>query len=171
MNIFAVDKDPVVAAESLCNSHVVKMILESAQLLFTAHRVLDPDKTMPEGAYKATHINHPSAKWVREGEYNYLWLYWHYVSLLEEYTYRYGKTHKCAMWVPYLLVKPLNINFTPSLTFQTDTPFALAMPDEYKTDDPVQSYRNYYRGAKTHLLTYTKRKPPEWIADLATYKP
>jgi len=81
MNIFYLDKDPRICAENHCDKHCVKMILEYAQLLSTAHRVLDgdPNQELPDGRqdvlYKATHVNHPSAVWVRQNEANYKWLY------------------------------------------------------------------------------------------------
>ena len=91
MNIFYLDPHPTVAAQQCCDKHVVKMILESAQMLSTAHRVLD--KNDNELLYKEAHKNHPSTKWVRESHLNYQWLYAHFVALGEEYTARYGKIH------------------------------------------------------------------------------
>ena len=113
MNIFILDEDPVKAAEYHCNKHVVKMIIEYAQLLSTAHRVIDgveyEDKTangrrikrwkmvknpnMENTLYKAAMINHPSAVWVRQSSRHYKWLYRLFMWLCVEYTYRYGKHH------------------------------------------------------------------------------
>ena len=176
MNIFQVDSDPRIAAKLLVDKHVVKMILETCQLLSTAHRVIDGvqvnDKSktgrnvkrwiLPDGRndtlYAATHINHPSSVWVRQSNNNYNWLYAHLVALLAEYTYRYNKVHKCAGMVDDLRVPPFNIPLGP-LTQATP-----AMPDEYKVlNDSVASYRNYYNGAKQKLFKWTKRSPPEWI--------
>ena len=176
MNIFAVHNDPIIAAQSLVDKHIVKMVLESCQLLSTAHRILDGteyiDKTktgrnvkrwrLPDERetvlYSATHINHPSAVWCRATNNNYNWLYCHFVALLHEYTYRYGKIHKCEDMVVALMQPPKNIpvgNLTPV------TP---AMPDEYKvTGDSVASYRNYYRVAKARMHKWTNRETPEWI--------
>ena len=91
MNIFYLDSRPHVAAKDHCDKHVVKMILESAQMLCTAHRELDGD--VPDVFYKSTHKNHPSTIWARSKAGNYRWLYDLFVSLCDEYTYRYGKVH------------------------------------------------------------------------------
>jgi hypothetical protein len=176
MNIFAVHNDPIIAAQSLVDKHIVKMVLESCQLLSTAHRLLDGeqyiDKTktgrnvkrwrLPDERetvlYSATHINHPSAVWCRATNNNYNWLYCHFVALLHEYTYRYGKIHKCEDMVVALMQPPLNIPVGYL------TPVTPAMPDEYKVpNDHVESYRNYYRTAKERMHKWTKREKPEWI--------
>ena len=94
MNIFYLDRHPIKAAQMMCDKHVVKMILESAQILSTAHRVLDGDDYADQyGLYKIAHKNHPSTIWARSGGLNYLWLYDHMRGLMQEYTYRYGKIH------------------------------------------------------------------------------
>jgi hypothetical protein len=139
-----------------CNKHVVKMIVETAQLLSTAHHVLDGHG---DGLYKMTHKNHPSAIWCRQTDSNYVWLWCLLVSLCKEYTHRYGKIHKCQYdgLVGRLLSLPTNIkrgDFTPP------TP---AMPDEYKTADVIQSYRNYYNGSKASFAKWTDRPTPEWF--------
>ena len=90
MNIFYLDKDPVKAAQVQYNKHVVKMILESAQMLCTAHHVYGNPDDMP---YKQAHLNHPSTIWVRENSLHYDWLYAHMIALGLQYTYRYGKVH------------------------------------------------------------------------------
>lgn len=173
MNIFAVDSDPMAAATMLADTHVVKMVLESAQLLSTAHRVLDGIPILVGGKrvgwrlpdlrdsllYKATHQNHPCAVWARESSRNYSWLYDHFRGLLNEYTYRYNKTHKCDRLVSSLCSCPDNIIYAPM------TPMPMAMPDEFKQDDPVQAYRAYYRKGKSHLLRYKNRQPPAWLAE------
>lgn len=176
MNIFYIDSNPQKAAEYMVDRHIVKMILESVQLLSTAHRVLDgkeyvgQSKTgrkvkrwlLPDDRetvlYKATHVSHPSAVWCRASNNNYNWLYAHFLALLDEYTYRYGKVHKCASLVDALRSPPRNID-VGYLTQVTP-----AMPDEYKVPhNSVESYRNYYRSGKTHLHKYTKRSPPLWL--------
>lgn len=177
MNIFYVNEDPVKAAQSLVDSHVVKMVLESAQLLSTAHRVLDGKETIELSAnnrrikrwvlpdnregmlYKATHSNHPSAVWCRASNNNYRWLYDHFVALLNEYTYRYGKVHESSKLVKVLRATPKNIT---AHVLVAATP---AMPFEYLVEgNAVESYRNYYRVGKAHLHKYTKRQPPDWLA-------
>ena len=177
MNIFALDQDPKQAAEWMVDKHVVKMILESAQLLSTAHRLLDgteyvgksktgrnvkrwmlPDIDMDLNLYDATHVNHPSAVWCRATVHNYGWLYQHFVALMDEYTYRYGKVHKCESMSQWLVYPPKNIKIAEL------TPVTPAMPDEYKVPgDSVESYRNYYRIAKERMHKWTKREKPIWI--------
>lgn len=176
MNIFALDSDPITSAQMMVDKHIVKMVLETAQLLSTAHRLLDGteyiDKSktgrnvkrwrLPDDReqhlYSATHINHPSSVWCRTTNNNYNWLYSHFLGLLSEYSYRYGKIHKCQSMVPWLMMPPQNI------TVGYLMPVTPAMPDEYKVpNDSVASYRNYYRGAKQRMHKWTKREVPEWI--------
>jgi hypothetical protein len=148
------------------------MILETAQLLSCAHRVLDgrdkkgtlDDDEREHVLYQKTHANHPCAVWVRASTENYEWLYDLFVELLKEFTFRYGKTHTCARLAHVLACLPKNL---PEGEL---TPPALAMPDEFKTlsDDgvtyvPVESYRAYYVGAKTHLLKWKRRDAPSWV--------
>ena len=84
MNIFYLDRNPVIAAQMMCDKHVVKMILESAQMLSTAHRVLDGDDRANEtGLYKMAHKNHPSTIWVRASSENYRWLWKHFDALFQ----------------------------------------------------------------------------------------
>ena len=158
MNIFYIDKDPEQAARWMVDKHVVKMILESAQLLSTAHRYVDGKMLVAQNdngrrmkrwylddarepvLYKATHINHPSNVWTRTAVENYLWLVEHFAALLDEYTYRYGKKHKTGELL-YMLQSP------PHGVRDFDmTKMPSAMKDEYKiSDDPVTNYRNYYK--------------------------
>ena len=156
MNIFLLSMNPREAAESHCDKHVVKMILETAQLLYCAHWVLDPDNLL-SNAYKKTHPNHPCAIWVRESVANYRWLcdlgYW----LCNEYTFRYSKTHKTETHITWLAD-----NFPP-LPDIGPTPFRMAMPDEFKNEDPVVAYKLYYLGAKQRMLIYSKRTPPPFV--------
>lgn len=179
MNIFYLSNDPVLAAEYQCDKHVVKMILESAQMLCTAHRVLDgvrqkvPSKNgnrmvtrfvlteepgLDEMMYQATHFNHPCNVWIREGDQNYRWLREHFFALCAEYTYRYKKRHLSEIKLGEAVdMLPINI---PT----GETPVALAMPDEFKTQDPVESYRAYYR-SKQHTvdMRWTTRPKPNWF--------
>jgi len=176
MNIFYIDEDPVQAARWMVDKHVVKMILESAQLLSTAHRVLDGEMqvglsklgrkvkrwTLPDARdtimYAATHMNHPSAVWCRESIENYNWLVEHFFALCEEYTYRYGKKHKCYDMGYYLQSPPKN------LQSYDWTPMPSAMADEYKiSSDPLTNYRNYYKIGKAKMHNWKKREAPEWI--------
>ena len=161
MNIFYLDRDPVTAAKAMTNKHVVKMIVESAQLLSTAHRVLDGTPTVQlskSGArltryahdnvvlYKSTHINHPSAIWARTSTSNYMWLYKHFCALCDEYTARYGKVHATDMRLRAVLSTP-----PVRLTSTQHTLMPCAMPDGYIiAGDPVRSYRDYYISEKLH---------------------
>lgn len=157
MNIFYVHTDPIIAAQSLCDKHVVKMILESAQILCTAHHELGSmgPFLIP---YKATHKNHPSNKWIRQCSDHYIWLYEHYLALCNEYTHRYGKIHKSEHHKYNLIYMPC---------YQKDLekfiPPPQCMPDEYKCDNTVLAYRKYYKYGKAHILKYTKREAPEWL--------
>lgn len=154
MNIFYLDNNVNTCAQYHCDKHVVKMILEYAQLLSTAHRVLDKDD-VPSVLYKATHINHPSAKWARASTENYRWLYNLFMATCKEYTYRYSKKHKSELLLSSILANvPKNI---PDGSF---CPPWRAMPDEFKVDDTMQSYRNYYRSAKKDFAHWTKRPTP-----------
>src|SRR5574343_549928 len=93
MNIFYLDHNTGVCSRYHCDKHVVKMILEYAQLLSTAHHILDKDGA-PSVLYKPTHINHPSAVWARANAENYRWLVSLFIDLNKEYTFRYNKRHK-----------------------------------------------------------------------------
>ena len=151
MNIFYLHKDPVKAAEMQYNKHVVKMILESAQMLCTAHRYYG-NEDVP---YKTAHLNHPSTIWCRQNSRQYMWLYNHMIALGEEYTKRYGKEHltitKCK--IPLMFLPPL----IPCNQDFNEPPHA--MPDEYKVEgDSITAYWNYYIGDKSHIANIKKEK-------------
>ena len=93
MNIFYLHQNPEQAARYQYNKHVVKMLLESAQMLCTAHHVYGSPEQKENVPYKQAHLNHPSTIWVRTNNRNYMWLYWHMIALGEEYTKRYNKKH------------------------------------------------------------------------------
>lgn len=153
MNIFYLHTNPKTAARMQCDKHVVKMVLESAQLMSTAYWELGE-----EGPYKKNHVNHPSAIWVRGSWDHYMWFRLHAFALAEEYTYRYNKVHKSQEIIKQLWEPPEAM----ARNGWTDPP--LCMPDEFKCDDPVESYRNYYRLGKTKILTYNKgREAPKWL--------
>jgi hypothetical protein len=155
MNIFFLSLDPYEAARLHCDKHVVKMILESAQLLYSSHWVYE--SPLPEQAYKKTHPKHPSARWIRESLSNYRWVCRLGLALCLEYTYRYQKIHKTQEHLEWLFIHPpeglVDIGWTLP---------RLAMPVEYHHRDPVIAYRNYYLGAKLRLLSYTKRPVPDF---------
>lgn len=142
MNIFYLSNDPNKAASYQYNKHVVKMILETAQLLCTAHHELGSNVEVP---YKPTHKNHPSAVWVRSSVEAYMWTYEHMLALGREYTRRYGKQHltisKCR---ELLYTLPKNISNAP---FEQPPQ---CMPEEYRVDDAVDGYWNYYIAEKAN---------------------
>ena len=143
MNIFYLHRDPYKAAEYQYNKHVVKMILESAQMLCTAHHHYDENTDVP---YKKAHYNHPSTIWVRQNKNHYRWLFNHMKALGEEYTDRYGKTHLSIIKCKEPLSKyPVG---TPNGAFEQPPQ---AMPDEYKDPCSVQAYWNYYIGEKFNI--------------------
>ena len=181
MNIFYLHHNQKLCAEMHNDKHCIKMILEYAQLLSTAHRVLDgtllvgiSDKgrkstswILPDNRndilYKATHINHPSAIWCRQSYENYEWLYTMFIELMNEYTYRYGKNHACEKLIEPLYTPPTHI--PKGIGFTEPTP---AMPDIVKVaNNSIASYRNYYINNKTHLASWrgkvNSRNTPEWF--------
>ena len=161
MNIFYLDRDPIIAAQMMCDKHVVKMILESAQMLSTAHRVLDGDEYANEtGLYKLAHKNHPSTIWVRSSNEHYAWLYKHMIALMKEYTYRYGKHHATERLIVPLKQQPKYITVSGYI----DPP--QCMPDQCKKEDTVTSYRTYYIIEKVKIATWNKkRSAPKWWKD------
>lgn len=180
MNVFVLDSCPVKSAQLQCDKHVVKMVVESAQMLSTAHRMLDgaeerrPSKSgktnvkywvLPDRRenvlYKAVHMYHPCTVWTTESIQNYNWHYKHFIALCDEYKYRYGKTHKTdTLLRDVLKVPPMNIP-----TIQR-TPFKLAMGSnpECMFADPVKSYRAFYQTKQDRfVMKWTKRNIPEWF--------
>jgi hypothetical protein len=180
MNLFILDKNPETAARLQCDKHVVKMIVESGQMLSTAHRILDgieiikpskSGKTMQKYwllrgekekvLYTAVHRGHPCTVWTMQSSTNYGWHLVHFVTLLDEYTYRYGKVHKSMELLPYLMELPRNIKEGPM------TDFKLAMqanPECIHENDPVRSYREYYQTKQDRFpMKWTKRDIPEWF--------
>ncbi len=143
MNIFYLDKDPYKAAELQYNKHVVKMILESAQMLCTAHHHYNIFTDVP---YKKAHYNHPSTIWCRQNKNQYRWLYNHMIALGQEYTARYNKEHmsitKCRL---PLFQYPVGI---PEGKFEQPPQ---CMPDEYKDECSVKAYWKYYIGEKGNI--------------------
>ena len=178
MNIFYLDKHYRTCAKQHVDKHVVKMIVEYAQLLSTAHRVLDGDEyegrtannrrirrfkmansNIENTLYKASHINHPSAIWVRESSQHYWWLYLLFRELCMEYTHRYGKIHSTESKLGEILqIKPKNIK---------DNGFVeppQAMPDYCKVPgDSIKAYQMYYVNEKIGFAKWTKRDIPSWF--------
>lgn len=179
MNIFFLDIDPKQCARQHNDKHVVKMIVEYAQLMSSAHRILDgreyigrtangrrikrffhPDAHLQETLYKVAHINHPSTKWVRQSKEHYQWLYNLWTALCSEYTYRYGKIHESQRKLEgALYYAPLNIGVSE---FTEPPPAMKAYPECIVAGDAIASYRNYYKKAKSGFAVWTKRDTPEW---------
>lgn len=166
MNIFVLDEFPMLAAQYHCDTHVVKMVLETAQLLSTAQRICTPalPYNLRRTIYKPTHINHPCSKWVRESKANYQWLYELFRHLAAEYTYRYDKTHKSWATLQHALAEPpVNMPDKPL------TPFAMAFGRNIAPDpkaSAVQNYRWYYI-TKRDIARWERGRPvPEWYQEL-----
>ncbi len=162
MNIFLLDTDTRKCAQYHCDKHVVKMILETAQLLCGVHHVTDQvttnyRTTTEQVPYKLSHKNHPCAIWSRESLSNYLYLCDLGLELCREYTYRYGKRHKSQDVIEWCIVNK------PNILDKGFTEPARAMPDEYKVDSIVESYRNYYIGEKSKIAVWKNRDIPEWF--------
>jgi hypothetical protein len=174
MNIFYLHEETKECAKQHLDKHVVKMILEYAQLLSTAHRLLDGyeyegksisgRKAMrwkladqrEDNLYMASHMKHPSGMWCRETSGNYLWLYNLWRDLMKEYTFRYGKHHVAEKLIPFLDNLPTNIKNGEI------TPMPQCMPEQYKVPDSIQAYKNYYIGDKQRFAVWTNRPIPEW---------
>ncbi len=189
MNIFYLDPDPKICAEQHISKHTCKMVIEYAQLMSTAHRVLDgteytdltansrrikrwrmDDPFMESTLYKASHINHPSAIWCRENKQNYLYLHrlWHY--LLQEYTYRYGRKHECEKLGAALYLRPENIKdgefFAPTPAMPPELKIIAENPVPGRKYDSLKSYHNYYIKDKIRFASWkgkvNSRPTPEW---------
>lgn len=176
MNIFYLDPCPVQAAQWMCDKHVVKMILETAQLLSTAHRVLDGTQiesvsksgrkvkrwVLPDERenvlYSATHINHPSAVWCRESQLNYKWLVKHFAGLCWEYNRRYNKNHKTSEISDWLEETPHNLK-----KYQFTNPPNCMDAKYIISNNPVLNYQQYYRVGKAHIHAWKNCNPPPWI--------
>lgn len=181
MNIFILHDDPVKAAQDQCDKHVVKMIVESAQMLSTAHRMLDgtmelrpsksgkrmvkyyvhPNNNFEGVLYKAVHHFHPCTVWTMESSDNYKWHYDHFIALCEEYEYRYGKQHST-----YGLLKDILASLPKNIPNVGLTKFRLAMQanPECMFEDSVKSYRAFYHTKQSRFkMAWTKRSVPNWF--------
>lgn len=152
MNIFYLNENIELNAQQHCDRHVLKMVIEQNQLLSAAHWM-----SGSEAPYKLTHKNHPCSIWTRASLSNYIWLCKSTLALCREYTFRYGKIHKCeevAKW---------HLNNLPSIKNIGLTERPLCMPDEFKLSSDMESYRQYYRVGKAHIHAWKNREIPEWI--------
>jgi hypothetical protein len=159
MNIFIYDNDIKTNAQYYPNSHLIKIQLEVAQMLSTTYRILmnyDGDKV-----YKSTHSNHPCSLFMRASYENYKYCLDLYYALHDEWNYRYqhDKIH-----ASFEVVNFIEENLKP-LHFQAinRTPFALAMDEKYRCNDPVKSYRDYFIAEKMHLAKWKNRAVPGWV--------
>ena len=165
MNLFILSLIQKEIAKYMMDKHVSKILLEAVQMLCSAKRVLNPDDSSNERLYKLAHKNHPVTIWCRTSKANFVWTLDLIEALHNEWRFRYGhpetKFHKSYIMAHYLKE---NMPSDDSFAKKGLTPFALAMPDEYKSDDPVQSYRNYYMSEdKQRIATWKKgRGKPDW---------
>ena len=189
MNIFYLDPDAQTCAEMHISKHVVKMIIEYAQLMSTAHRIIDGEEytdltangrrikrwrlndEREQQLMKASHINHPSAVWCRANLTNYNWLYRMWYHLCNEYTYRYGKTHACARLKDVLRFPPTKIKlgefFPPTPAMPPEVKVLAENPHPGRKYDSLKSYHNYYINNKKHFASWqgkiNSRNTPEWF--------
>ena len=176
MNIFYLHEDPIQNAKWHIDKHIVKMPIEYAQLMSTAHRLLDGEMYLGKTAigrnikrwrlhderedilYKASHINHPSAIWVRESIENYFQMYKLYMAVLAEFTNRYGKIHGSSKPSIALIRPPSNIPMVKG------TQLPQCMPEICKVkNNPILAYRNYYIVEKNSFASWKNREIPEWF--------
>lgn len=153
MNIFVLDYSPTKAARLQCDKHVVKMPLETAQILCSAF----PNGKAP---YKRTHFNHPCSIWARKSKKNFEWLIEHGLALCEEYTFRYGKDHKSRKVILWCSKNKKKLKFAS----ENKSNFVLCMDEKYQVGNAVESYKEYYRLEKKNIAKWEKaRKKPRWF--------
>ena len=163
MNIFHLDKDPILCAKWLCDKHCVKMVLETAQMLCTAYQ---RHYGLKYDLYKPAYPKHPMTKWVGDSGQNFFFTIQLFGHLRDEYNYRYNKWHKSGKVISLLHSKYKEWH-------KWKTPFTtppLCMPDQYKENDYINSYRKYYIGAKKSIAKYNFSEPPAWIGELSNAK-
>lgn len=155
MNIFVLDENIAHCARYHCDKHVVKMVLESVQILCTAL-----NKKGFSTPYKSTHENHPCVIWVESSYANFLWLNELAVALNKEYRFRFDKAHDHASIA--VLSKIENLRYADLGL----TEYVQAMPEPYKVaGDAVTAYRNFYRGEKRHFAVWKRRPTPDWMSE------
>ena len=157
MNIFVLHDSPIASAEFQCDKHIVKMPLETAQMLCTAVHVQYPEveDSIP---YRAAYRNHPCTVWARESAANFYWLLLHGRALCAEYSMRYGRVHKCQQVIEW------TSDYISAMPSGSMTGHPLCMPEQYKVRDAVQSYRNYYLGDKARFAKWERSSTPYWWA-------
>lgn len=166
MNIFFLAQNPYKAAEMHCDKHVVKMIVESAQMLSVAHHHWN--SKFKNYVYKGAYLNHPCTKWVCENGSNYRWLYQLFLGLIDEYHKRYNnRTHKCEKLLPFLRYNPHFVNYIEDpinvWKFKQLSNIPQAMPEKYKHKNPITAYRKYYIGEKALFAKWKNNNMPGWF--------
>lgn len=156
MNVFAVDENPVLSA-NLCDKHVVKMPLETVQMLSAV--AIKRNFAAP---YKLTHKNHPCTLWVERSSANWNWLCTHGIELCNQYTLRYGKIHKCQSFIEDFQKMTSRI-FGDSIDFNNHTKFEQCLPDKYKSVDAIIAYRSYYNNDKAKFAKWKNGNIPSWF--------
>ena len=165
MNLFILSLIQKEIAEYMMDKHISKILLEAVQMLCSAKRILDPDDESNERIYKLAHKNHPVTIWCRKSKANFIWTLDLVEELHKEWKYRYGHP-ETKMHKSYIVSLYLRENIPNDSKFEENglTPFALAIPDKYKTDDPVLSYRNYYMSEEKQKIASWNilREKPDW---------
>lgn len=165
MNLFILSLIQSEIARYMMDKHVSKILLEAVQMLCSAKRILDPDDEVNERIYKLAHKNHPVTIWCRTSQENFIWTLDLIEELHKEWKYRYGHP-ETKMHKSYIMSLVLRENIPSKDKFEKQglTPFALAMPDEYKCEDAVEAYRNYYMSPDKQKIASWKKKreKPEW---------
>lgn len=169
MNIFWLANDPIEAAQLACDKHVVKMVLETAQILST----VISQKIGTNWGYGSTHIHHPCIKWAASTRGNFIWLRKYGLALSREYTHRYKRQHASMQYIDGATLPNEYIVIDGDLVdpgdYNISTP-AQCMPSYCKDPNPVVAYRNYYIAEKYRMLTYTNREVPSWLTELGLGK-
>lgn len=157
MNIFVTHNNPEVAAKMLCDRHVPKMLLESAQMLSNAVHAYGNATQAP---YKPMYLKHPCSLWTIESKSNFLWLFKHARAIEKEFFKRYKKPHKCSVALDVIESQ------IPTLKFNRmkRTPFAICMPRIYRTGNTINSYRSYIKAGKLFATWRKGTKRPKWMS-------
>lgn len=176
MNIFVLDKNPKIAAQMMCDKHIVKMIVETCQMLsavldnnydpkYSGDDNLLPSERFGTCGYPKAHFKHPCTMWAMESKGNYKWLVKHLRAMCVEYSRRYNKCHSCE---GQLMIFDGQLDY---LKFPSNrrTKFVQAMPDKYKEKDPVKAYHNYYNMEKFTFAKWKNRVTPSWYTGAPSY--
>lgn len=160
MQILILDEKPELNAQYQVDKHVCKLQTELAQCLSTAFRHYTKGNSIPLWMYQSTHENHPCVLWIKESLSNFKYGIELGIALHAEYNYRYPKNRKYQKEKQHFLWLKNNL---PNIIDKGLTSFALAMPEQYRSDNVVESYREYYKKEKVHLFKWTNRERPYWV--------